>query len=97
MTTRKQRTAGNLSDKIDRDLLHDYMWRNSDRNKVWLGRPGELAEDLGIGSATMSIIFREMIVDGRMTKVKGKFYMVDPSVWAWTNRQPDIPESPSLF
>lgn len=97
MSSRKQKTAGNVSDKVDRDLLHDYLWRNSDRNNVWLGRSGQLAEDLGIGVATMSIIFREMITDGRLSKVKGKYYIVDPAVWAWKNRQPDMPENLSLF
>lgn len=92
-----QRKPGNISDKVDRDLLHEYMWKNSDRNNVWLGRPGELADDLGISPASMSIIFREMIVDGRMKKVKAKFFVEDPKIWAWKNSQPEVPEVQTLF
>lgn len=92
-TARPQKTAGNLRDKVDRDLLHAFMWKHADRNHRWLGRSGQLAEDLGINASSMSIILREMITEGRIKKVNGKFFITDPAQWAWKNPTPDV----SLF
>lgn len=88
----KRKTRGNIKDRIDRDLLHAYMYENRDRHDRFTESSGELAEALGIAPTTMSIIFREMIVDGRITRTRGgKFIVEDPKLWAWKNKAPEMP------
>jgi hypothetical protein len=91
----KQKTRGNLYDKVDRDLLHSYMWRNSDRNGRWIGRPGDLAEGLGVNAATMSTILTEMVQDGRLLRQAARYVVIDPALWAWSNKKPD--QHPTIF
>lgn len=70
-------------DKIDRQLLHEYLWKISGRNGVLLVSQTELAEDLQVTIFTISHIFKEMREDGRVTKVGSKYKITDPDVWKW--------------
>lgn len=89
-----QKTPGNLKDKVDRDLLHEYLWKNSDRRGMYLGSQKDLAEKLGVTHFTISHIFREMKEGGRVKKV-GRYYKItDPDKWRW-NVSPSA--DPRLF
>lgn len=74
-------------DKIDRNLLHEYLWKISGRNGVLLISQTQLAEDLGVTIFTISHIFREMKEGGRLKKVGTKYHVVDPSVWRWKHNE----------
>lgn len=91
---RGQKTPGNLKDKVDRDLLHEYLWKHADRRGMYLGSQKDLAEKLGITNFTVSHIFREMKEGGRVKKV-GRYYKItDPEKWRW-NRSATV--DPKLF
>ena len=85
---------GNTKDKIDRDLLHEYLWKHSDRRGVYLGSQTDLADKLGVTIFTVSHIFREMKEGGRVKKLGPKYQIVDPATWRWRNSA--VPD-PSLF
>lgn len=70
-------------DKIDRQMLHEYLWKISGRNGMLLISQTELAEDLHVTIFTISNIFREMREDGRVTKVGSKYKITDPEMWRW--------------
>lgn len=80
-----QGQRGNIRDKVDRDLLHDYMWKRTDHNSRFSMSQKELAEALSITQFTMSAIFSEMCRDGRLRKVKWNFFVTDPALWRWKN------------
>jgi CRP-like cAMP-binding protein len=86
---KKQMSAGNLSTKLDRDLLHQYLWQRVDRLGRVTIRQKDLAEGLGVTDATMSLLFKEMVLAGRLRKVRTTFYVVDPKLWAWRNTNPE--------
>jgi len=75
--------------KLDRDLLHKYLWDNSDR----LGRikinVTDLSADLGISRFGLQTVFREFLAGGRMKEFSRaahgiKIYTItDPNVWRW--------------
>ena len=89
-----KRGRGNTKDKVDRDLLHEYLWKHTDRRGIYLGSQTELAEKLGVTIFTVSHIFREMKEGGRVKKIGGKYKIEDPAKWKWKN-SPD--PDPSLF
>lgn len=77
---------GNIKDKVDRDLLHEYLWKRSEsRSHKVMIQQTLLAENLGITPFTMTRIFSEMLVSGRLKRARGVYYVVDPSVWRWKN------------
>lgn len=78
-----QRHRGNTTDKVDRDLLHQYLWKKRDSLGRYLGTQTALADDLGVTLFTLSRIFKEMEGAGRLRKIRGKYYVVDPKAWAW--------------
>ena len=74
------------SNRIDRNLLHEYMWKNRDpRSGRFTKTQLELADELGVTNATISHIFSEMRAAGRIKKRGLSFYVVDPKVWRWKN------------
>lgn len=79
------RTRGNTRDKVDRQLLHEYLWGMRDRNDLIPISQKELAEKLGIDQSTMSIIFREMRESGRLRRIGGKYQVLDPELHRWKN------------
>jgi DNA-binding MarR family transcriptional regulator len=78
------RGPGNTKDKVDRQLLHEYLWKNRGRGDMMMMGVGELAEKLGVTIYTMSTIMRELRDTGRVQKVRGKYQIFDPSEHAWT-------------
>lgn len=80
--------------KVDRHLLHEYLWNHRGRGNFMSGTQAELAEEFQVTRATMSLIFTEMAQDGRLKRVKGnKFLIYDPELYQWQH----TPEPDSLF
>lgn len=76
--------TGNVKDKIDRDLLHEYLWKISEtRSHKLTIRQDALAEGLGITPFTMAKIFRELLDDGKLRRMRKTFFVVDPAVSRW--------------
>lgn len=69
--------------KVDRELLHQYLWEHRGRGNYMSGTQGELAEQLGITQATLSLIMKELSIAGRLSKVGHKFKIHDPDVSRW--------------
>lgn len=90
-----QSTPGNLSQKVDRDLLHEYLWKQTDKNGRMLITQKELAERLDMNRYHLNTIFREMIMAGRVRRSGAAFFITDPMHWQWTNRTAEPP--PTLF
>lgn len=95
---RGQGQRGNINDKIDRDLLHDYLWEHTDHNGRFTMAQKDLAEALAVSVYTMSTVFHEMVVAGRLRKVKWNFFVTDPSIWRWKNPPAVVhPDQPQLL
>lgn len=58
-----------MSEKIDRQLLHEFLYKKSNSRNVLRVLHTDLAEDLGVGHYTISRIFREFIREGRVKKL----------------------------
>lgn len=90
---RKQRTAGLTYDKVDRTLLHQFLWKHRDRQNLTTFRPGELCEMLGIRNDSMSEIFREMCAAGMLRKMAHwKYEVIDPEKFVWESKLTLLPE-----
>ena len=79
----KPRTRGYTSDKVDRQLLHQFLWKYRDRSNFCTFGSGELAEMLGISIWQMSRILGEMTEKGLLKKVGVKYLIVDPALASW--------------
>lgn len=78
------RGRGNTTDKVDRDLLHQYLYKNSDRHHMMTISPSELADALGISVFHMSRILKEMKETGRLRVVGKRVEVVDPDLYMWS-------------
>lgn len=78
----KQTKRGNLRDKVDRDLLHRYLWNKRTHQGFMTGTQDELAAKLGIGKVSMSLILKEMSERGMIIKRKRRWQIVDPTLYA---------------
>ena len=57
---------------IDRVALHCDLWSKSDRlNRIEIYQK-ELAQTLGVTQATMSLIIKDLVEDGRVRKIASK-------------------------
>lgn len=88
------RTAGNLTDKVDRVLLHQFLWKYRDRSNFMSFKSGELAEMLGVSIYTMSRILDEMNKKGLLKKIGNKYCVVEPGIVAWN---PNGEKQESMF
>lgn len=79
------RGRGNTTDKVDRDLLHDYLFKKSDRHNMMTIRTSELADELGVTVYSMSRILGQMREQGRLRKVGSKIEVMDPELYLWTS------------
>ena len=78
-----QNKVGNLKDKVDRGLLHEYLWKHRTRTNFMSGSQDELADGLGISKTAMSLILKEMAEYGMLVKVRrGTWLIVDPHLYA---------------
>lgn len=85
-----QSRPGNLRDKVDRGLLHEYLWKHRDRRNMMTGSQNELAEKIGIGKVAMSLILKEMAEKGMLIKHgQGKWEVVDPEAYLWEHSPDD--------
>ena len=76
------------SDKIDRHLLHQFLWKYRDRNGFNSYKPGELAEMLGTTVYNMSRILNEMTRAGMLKKHSaGKYHISDPTLGSWAQTE----------
>lgn len=76
-------------EKLDRDLLHDYLWENSDhRTGVLKLTQLEIADRLMITNAHLSRIFSDFKRQGRISKKGLSFIVTDPAVWSWQPFKP---------
>lgn len=58
--------------KVDRYDLHDHLWDKADRFGRCLIYQKELASELDITQATMSLIVKELTESGRIKKIAAK-------------------------
>lgn len=79
--------GGNTKDKIDRQLLHEFLWDNRGRGDFMVYSVTELSEKLGITIYSMSRILGQMRDVGRIEKVGRKYRIFDPSVFAWNSKR----------
>lgn len=74
-------------DKVDRQLLHEYMWANTDRRGMFNLRQGDLAKSLGIHVVRMSYILAEMCEKGMLKKYgttrNAKYQVINPDILKW--------------
>lgn len=77
------RDRGNTSDKVDRQLLHQFLWKYRDRNNFMTFGSGELAEMLGVSIWQMSRILGEMAEKGYLRKVGKKYIIIEPALASW--------------
>lgn len=77
--------GGNVTDKIDRALLHQYLWKYRDRSGFMSHKSGEMAGLLGITIHAMSAILKEMCDKGYLKKLgNSKYIVIEPNITAWT-------------
>lgn len=73
---------------IDRDALHAYLWKRTDRRGALKLLANVLALEIGVSAYHFSRILAEMQEDGRLREVsRGKhnvrtYMVVDPDEWA---------------
>jgi hypothetical protein len=79
--------------KIDRHLLHEYLWKTRGRGNFMTSTQTELAVEFHVTRPTMSLIFKEMAEDGRLKRVGTKFLIFDPELYQWDH----TPEPDRLF
>lgn len=85
-----QNKRGNLRDKVDRGLLHEYLWKHRTRGGFIAGSQIDLAEKLGIGKVAMTLILTEMAEKGMLIKHRrGTWQIVDPQMYA-LGEKPEI-------
>jgi DNA-binding XRE family transcriptional regulator len=78
-----QSKVGNIKDKVDRGLLHEYLWKHRTRTNHMSGSQDDLAEGLGISKTAMSLILKEMAEYGMLIKIRrGTWQIVDPVLYA---------------
>lgn len=80
------RGPGNTKDRIDRHMLHEYLWKHRGRNDMMMLSVTELADKLNVTIFTMSKIFGEMREAGRVQKIGRKYQIFDPSERVWDHR-----------
>ena len=81
-----KRGPGSTSDKIDRHMLHEYLWDRRMRGGLVPFSVTELAEKLGVTIETMSRIMRELRDSGRVRKTGSKYFVNDPEMFSWDHQ-----------
>lgn len=73
-----------MRERVDRQALHEYLFRQVNRNSVVRIRQNKLAAGLDINKWTMSKIIHELVDDGRIKRQRGSidYYRIeDPAPW----------------
>lgn len=70
---------------LDREALHAFLFRKSDRLHRIVLNQRALADDLGIHEVSMSHIVKELVLAGRLRPIGHRTFVVaDPEKWkAW--------------
>lgn len=69
---------------IDDNVVHEFLWKRSDRRGVVRVEPESLMKFLGVNKYTVSRLVSRMVDDGRISQVTkrryrvGLFRVVDP-------------------
>jgi len=85
-----QNKRGNLKDKVDRGLLHEYLWKHRTREGFVAGTQNDLAAKLGIKKVAMTLILTEMAEKGMLIKHRrATWQIVDPQMYA-LGEKPEI-------
>ena len=66
--------------KIDRQLLHEFLWKTRGRGDYMTQTQLELSKEFGVTTATMRLIFQEMAEGNRLRRVGAKFLIRDTGV-----------------
>jgi transcriptional regulator with XRE-family HTH domain len=66
---------------LDVDLLHEYLYKISDRRHRLTVTQRKLAEKLGLEHTYLCKVFRDMKTEGRIKRIGSYYYVVDPGVW----------------
>jgi DNA-binding MarR family transcriptional regulator len=78
-------TAGLGGVRIDRDAVHRYLYRRTDRHHRLKLQAKDMAEELGVNYENFTMLLRKMADDGRLRRISGapnqpKVYLVaDPA------------------
>lgn len=75
--------------KLDRQMLHEFLWEHKDRNGYLHGNACDLAKKFGVTKSTFSVILKEMEEQGRLVRQRRKFLIIDPQVHRW-EYTPDV-------
>lgn len=70
---------------IDRQLLHAFLWKKTDRRGFLPMSQRELADMLGLHEVTLSKILKELNDDGKVVKVGKRTRIIDPALTVWDN------------
>lgn len=79
----EKRGPGNTTDKVDRDMLHEFLWKYRDRSSFMPWEQGELGEMLGVSTWSISMIFKELQEKGAVKKMGRRWKIIDPDVIKW--------------
>lgn len=76
--------------KVDRQLLHEFLWKRAGNSgKVTIDQT-KLAEQLGLSRTTVVRIIGEMGLEGRVKKISERqhrrclYRVTDPETWKWS-------------
>lgn len=80
---------GNNLDKIDRHMLHEFLWKYRDRNSYIPWQQKEVAKMFGVNHCVMSVIYKELLEQKALKKEGSKFRVSDPSLAVWEQEAKD--------
>jgi DNA-binding MarR family transcriptional regulator len=72
---------------IDRDKLHEFFWKKSNRFGVLSINQKELAEKMNLAHETINRIIKKMVAEKRLTKMSSakhnihSYLVKDPAAW----------------
>ena len=73
--------------KLDRDALHAYLWKQANSRGLLRLNQGKLAEELQVQRSFVVRLMKEFLLEGRAKKVQtGRnilYEIKDPEGWKW--------------
>ena len=74
--------------KVDRNLLHEYLWEIRDRTDIVKIDQQALSDELNISNFTLSHLLRRMVEDGQLERLgNSRFIVKDPITWGFNPNQ----------
>ena len=72
-------TSGNKTQKLDRELFHQWLWETRGRGDTISYSQQEMADKFRCGRQTPARIIAELIAAGKVKRLRhGKFRVIDP-------------------